>query len=472
MKLFDSRAHGRRGQVFLALFSLLGVVPEHVHAQYDARYSAGVAVQPQVQSQVQLQYPVQPIQYPGQTLPPQAYCTPNTDVAPGTCICPGGTQFSSSPGMCSSGRCMCPAGMQWNGASCAMPPPPPPPPPPMNVCRVPCGASQVCVNGVCVGTGDLRFTLTWDRPGDMDLHVVTPRGNTINYRMRNGDSGTLDRDDRTGTGPENIYWASSPPPGTYLVCVDPYAINVPTNFTLTVVQSGQAVRTLPGSRTSAQRSVCGRGSANFVTEITIAQPTPSNVCPPFSMPNPATGRCECQAGTQWNGSACVASTTPAVCPYACAIGTTCIGGQCVATSTPGNVRWVPASNGYVPPGAVQGGNEQNGQPLFVCRAQYNGGVHIGKVVGQACNFGWGGAEVTMPQYEVLTGIQGRWVPGNGGYVPPGALQGGNEATGQPLYICRSQYRGGVHVGKVVGQNCNFGWGGAEITMPQYEVLVP
>ncbi len=62
--------------------------------------------------------------------------------------------------------------------------------------------------------------------------------------------------------------------------------------------------------------------------------------------------------------------------------------------------WVPAEGGAIPQGAVLGGSE-NGQPLFICRAQYNGGVHPGKVVGQNCNIGWGGREILNPTYEVL-----------------------------------------------------------------------
>jgi MFS family permease len=46
--------------------------------------------------------------------------------------------------------------------------------------------------------------------------------------------------------------------------------------------------------------------------------------------------------------------------------------------------WAPASNGSIPPGAHAFGYEApdpaKGAPLFVCRANYQGGLHPGKVV--------------------------------------------------------------------------------------------
>ncbi len=196
-----------------------------------------------------------------QTAP--GYCPVQADVAPGSCVCPSNTTWQATQASCAAGRCGCAMGLQWNGSYCAQPPPPPPPPPPM--CQGGCRPNQVCVNGACVGTGDLRFTLTWDQPGDVDLYVVTPGGRTISYRARQADSGTLDRDDRTGTGPENVFWADDPPAGTYLVCVNPYRIQRPTNFTVQVVRSGLPTQTMQGSLPSSrQPSGCQQGGRDFL----------------------------------------------------------------------------------------------------------------------------------------------------------------------------------------------------------------
>jgi hypothetical protein len=65
--------------------------------------------------------------------------------------------------------------------------------------------------------------------------------------------------------------------------------------------------------------------------------------------------------------------------------------------------WVDASNGYLPPNAVQGGHEGNGQPLYICRASYGGGVHIGKFRAdwRGCNIPFGGKEITLDRYQVM-----------------------------------------------------------------------
>jgi len=133
------------------------------------------------------------------------------------------------------------------------------------------------------------------------------------------------------------------------------------------------------------------------------------------------------------------------------------------------LRWQGGRNGSVPGGAVAGGREP-GRTLYVCRASYKGGVHPGKVVGRNCNIGYGGKEQTIGAYEVLTGSGASWVAGRNGSVPGGALAGGRE-PGRTLYICRASYKGGVHPGKVVGRNCNIGYGGKEHTISSYEVLV-
>ena len=42
--------------------------------------------------------------------------------------------------------------------------------------------------------------------------------------------------------------------------------------------------------------------------------------------------------------------------------------------SPSQVVWTAAAGGDVPAGAVVGGFEANGTPLYVCRASYSGGV--------------------------------------------------------------------------------------------------
>ncbi len=71
--------------------------------------------------------------------------------------------------------------------------------------------------------GEIRVTIEWDFPGDVDLHVTEPSGNEINYtNMRNNlTGGFLDVDNREGgtrynTAVENVFW-SNPANGRYIV---------------------------------------------------------------------------------------------------------------------------------------------------------------------------------------------------------------------------------------------------------------
>ncbi|MBD2450000.1 DUF3421 domain-containing protein [Nostoc sp. FACHB-152] len=72
-----------------------------------------------------------------------------------------------------------------------------------------------------------------------------------------------------------------------------------------------------------------------------------------------------------------------------------------AANTVGGVDWVSESYGSVPSDAILAGYENDGSPLYICRAFYNEGLHPGKVVGENCNIGWGGQEISLPYYEVL-----------------------------------------------------------------------
>jgi hypothetical protein len=135
------------------------------------------------------------------------------------------------------------------------------------------------------------------------------------------------------------------------------------------------------------------------------------------------------------------------------------------------LAWKAAANGQIPAGGFVGGQEP-GRQLVVCRAHYGNGISSGKVVARNCNFGYGGREILAPRYEVLVANPSRlaWVAAANGQIPKNAVPGGQE-SGRSLAICRAQYGKGVHPGKVVGRNCDFGWGGREMLSPNYEVLV-
>lgn len=137
------------------------------------------------------------------------------------------------------------------------------------------------------------------------------------------------------------------------------------------------------------------------------------------------------------------------------------------------LEWVTIDRGDGLPRHIVTGGYQSNPPatLYVCRAGYRGGVHPGKVFGNACNFGWGGNEIVeTSRYEVLTSRRPlRWIPASYGTIPAGAIEGGYQHDG-PLYICQARYRGGMHPGKLYGDNCLIGWGGQEVGIPEYYVL--
>ncbi|KAF8651831.1 hypothetical protein AX14_008455 [Amanita brunnescens Koide BX004] len=75
--------------------------------------------------------------------------------------------------------------------------------------------------------------------------------------------------------------------------------------------------------------------------------------------------------------------------------------------SPDQVRWVSTSGTLNPANLnakpVEGGHEENGVPLFIARANYNGGVHPGKAGPEipGAQIAYGDNAVVIPQYEVL-----------------------------------------------------------------------
>lgn len=135
--------------------------------------------------------------------------------------------------------------------------------------------------------------------------------------------------------------------------------------------------------------------------------------------------------------------------------------------------WIPLQSGeQIPANAVAGGSQFNPMATFyVCRANYQGGIHPGKYFAGNCNISWGGREVVMQNFEMLVSDKRlAWVGSSYGAIPRHAIPGGSE-NNRTLYVCQADYQNGTHTGKVIGKNCNFGWGGREVFTPHYSVLV-
>jgi hypothetical protein len=131
-------------------------------------------------------------------------------------------------------------------------------------------------------------------------------------------------------------------------------------------------------------------------------------------------------------------------------------------------KWVKASSSVN--NALAGGTE-NGKPLYICRAAHGGGTHSGKVVGNNCNIGYGGSEISLATFELLTGVDKEiaWIASKNGETVKSAMAGGSEG-GKTQSVCRFSKGGTTHPGKVVGTTCNIGYGGSEVTSSSYDVL--
>lgn len=67
----------------------------------------------------------------------------------------------------------------------------------------------------------------------------------------------------------------------------------------------------------------------------------------------------------------------------------------------------------------------------------------------------------------------QWVPTSGGNVPPNAVHGGSDSSGETLYIGRARHDNDIVPGKVVPSHecCYVPYGGDENRHAQYEILV-
>ncbi|XP_037579611.1 uncharacterized protein LOC119462336 [Dermacentor silvarum] len=68
-----------------------------------------------------------------------------------------------------------------------------------------------------------------------------------------------------------------------------------------------------------------------------------------------------------------------------------------------SLKWLAASDGSLPSGAIQGGTTSEGEPLYIGRAHHNGMLIVGKVqLSHKCIYiPLGGQEYKHTNYEVL-----------------------------------------------------------------------
>lgn len=139
-------------------------------------------------------------------------------------------------------------------------------------------------------------------------------------------------------------------------------------------------------------------------------------------------------------------------------------------------EWFPSANGHVPADAVVAGNQSNGEPLYVGRANVSGSLSVGKIhPSHHCIYvPFGGIEHSINQYEVLiaprrsTWVQtSRFAP-----LPDGAILAGHDQDGTQIYVGRAWHNGDLIPAKVIPskQACYIAYGGQEILKDEIEVL--
>ncbi|XP_033176390.1 uncharacterized protein LOC100741859 isoform X1 [Bombus impatiens] len=141
----------------------------------------------------------------------------------------------------------------------------------------------------------------------------------------------------------------------------------------------------------------------------------------------------------------------------------------------GDFCWCEATGGVIPPGAVEGGKDIGGEPLYVGRAYHEGALLPGKVKpgDSVCYVAWGGDEHGKTDFQVLCGCNPIWVPTTGNNIPHNAIPSGESEDGEPLYAGRVLHEGAMTIGKVQPSHsvCYIAFGGAEIAFPEYEIMV-
>ena len=95
-----------------------------------------------------------------------------------------------------------------------------------------------------VESGVITVSLTWGSEPDVDLHVYEPNGMQVFWDNLQGYSGALDRDDRTGHGPEhyNVPSCETLERGVYHVALDYFKGDDPEVATIQI-EAGLLVRT-------------------------------------------------------------------------------------------------------------------------------------------------------------------------------------------------------------------------------------
>ena len=123
-------------------------------------------------------------------------------------------------------------------------------------------------------------------------------------------------------------------------------------------------------------------------------------------------------------------------------------------------------------GGVQGGNEPDGQALYVAAGFHRGKWIIGKARDRECWVPWDGSEHVCRQMKKLVCDRARWVDAHG-EIPPNAVSLDEYPGGPRYYVARGRYHETWIPGKTRAdaRHCWVSFAGKEHIVSQYQVLV-
>lgn len=135
--------------------------------------------------------------------------------------------------------------------------------------------------------------------------------------------------------------------------------------------------------------------------------------------------------------------------------------------------WKKSSGKIKPLDAPMAGYEGD-CTVFIARTNFKNGVHPCKYAyNYGCYVSYGGTEYSVKDFEYYIGTV-KWEKCNNHNIPDNAVLAGQEADGRKLYIGRAEYNGMLITGKVgkhLAKGICIPYGGKEIELSEYEILV-
>ncbi|KAL7728461.1 hypothetical protein ACLKA6_005216 [Drosophila palustris] len=139
------------------------------------------------------------------------------------------------------------------------------------------------------------------------------------------------------------------------------------------------------------------------------------------------------------------------------------------------LRWIDATAGNIPEGAVLGGHDSNGDAIYVGRVFRDGEMMPAKVVPAkgTAYAAYAQAEHEVTDIQVLVGAGYQWIHASHGNVLPNAVGSGPTWDGEILYVGRAHHCDSLTVGKIHPSHGGIyiPFGGEEVKLESYEVLV-